>query len=261
MIFGGEFVSGIDLVDISLWTFTIFFFGLCFWLDRESHREGFPLEKDETGKSENSGVFSMPAPKTFILPNNRGKVMVPGPNHGDRRPIALKRVADWAGAPFDPTGDPLADGVGPGSYCERLDEPDLITDGRLRIVPYRAGDGYEVANSDADPRGMTVYGGDGKPGGVVTDLWVDRAEAIIRYLEVNAGTEEAPHQVLVPMPFAIVKKGEKRVDVYAIFGEHFKSVPKLKNPDQVTRLEEDKIAGFFGGGTFYASPARSKPFV
>lgn len=258
MIFGGEYVSGIDLVDIALWLFTIFFFGLVFYLHRESHREGYPVESDETGKSENGGIFWMPPAKTYLLPNDRGTTSVP-PGAVDTRELAMKRVANWAGAPYDPTGNPMADAVGPASYTERDDVPDLITDGRLRIVPYRAGDGYEVAKSDADPRGMTVYGGDGEPGGTVVDLWVDRAEAIIRYLEVNAGSEENPHHVLLPVPFANVKKD--RVNVFAIFGEHFKLVPQLKDPDSVTRLEEDKISGFYGGGTFYASPARSKPFV
>ncbi|MEM9842223.1 MAG: photosynthetic reaction center subunit H, partial [Pseudomonadota bacterium] len=40
MIFGGEFVQGIDLVDVSLWLFTLFFFGLIFYLRREDRREG-----------------------------------------------------------------------------------------------------------------------------------------------------------------------------------------------------------------------------
>ncbi|MEL7454246.1 MAG: hypothetical protein AAGJ50_12835, partial [Pseudomonadota bacterium] len=44
MIFGGEYVDGIDLVDISLWLFTIFFIGLVFYLQAESRREGYPEE-------------------------------------------------------------------------------------------------------------------------------------------------------------------------------------------------------------------------
>jgi photosynthetic reaction center H subunit len=30
---------------------------------------------------------------------------------------------------------------------------------------------------------------------------------------------------------------------------------------QVTLLEEDRIAGYFGGGTLYATPARSEPLI
>ncbi|MEO1136842.1 MAG: hypothetical protein AAFW68_09570, partial [Pseudomonadota bacterium] len=50
-------VSGIDLVDISLWAFTLFFFGLIFYLRREDRREGYPLELDTSGKEEDAGVF------------------------------------------------------------------------------------------------------------------------------------------------------------------------------------------------------------
>ena len=72
MIFSGEFVSGIDLVDVCLWAITKFFFGLIFYLRREDRREGYPLESDTTGKQEASGTFWMPPKKTFYLPHGRG---------------------------------------------------------------------------------------------------------------------------------------------------------------------------------------------
>ena len=258
MIFGGEFIAGVDLVDICLWTFTLFFLGLIFYLQRETHREGYPLESDENpGKLEDIGPVWMPAPKSFILPHGRGIVQVP-PGEGDRRELALERTAAWPGSPYRPTGDPMKDGVGAASYAERDDVPDLTDDGRPRIVPFRAGDGYYVPEIDSDPRGMAVIGADGQQGGTVTDLWVDRAEAVIRYLEVDTGSADAPHPVLLPMPFAKVVGSKNRVEVDAVFGHHFKSVPTTKDPSSVTRLEEDKIQGFFGGGKLYAEPARTE---
>lgn len=260
MIFGGEFVTGIDLVDVSLWIFCLFFLWLVFWLDRESHREGFPTEQDETGLPEHEGILFKPPAKTYLLPHGRGQVTVP-PGEGDKRDLALKRTAPWAGSPFEPTGDPMKDGVGPASYAEREDVPDLTNDGRPRIVPFSAGDGYTVAELDADPRGMDVYGADNVKGGVVTDLWVDRSEAIIRYLEVNTGSTEAPHSVLLPVPFAVIKGSKQRVDVDAVFGHHFKDVPTTKDASSVTRLEEDKISGYYGGGKLYAEPDRLEPLA
>jgi photosynthetic reaction center H subunit len=38
-------------------------------------------------------------------------------------------------------------------------------------------------------------------------------------------------------------------------------VPALRNPDVVTLLEEDKIVGFYGGGTLYALPSRTEPLL
>jgi photosynthetic reaction center H subunit len=43
MIFSGEFVNGIDLVDVCLWAFMIFFVWLIYYLQREGMREGYPL--------------------------------------------------------------------------------------------------------------------------------------------------------------------------------------------------------------------------
>jgi photosynthetic reaction center H subunit len=254
MIFGGQFVSGIDLIDISLWTFTLFFFGLIFYLRREDRREGYPLEADTTGRLEDAGGFWYAAKKTFTLPHMRGTVSVPhGPR--DTRSLALARTAAWPGAPFKPTGDPMRDGVGPASFAQRQDVTDLTDDGRSRIVPFRLGDGYTIAPGDLDPRGLTVYGGDGAAAGKVVDLWIDRSEAIIRYFEVEIA---GGGHVLLPVPFAKVNRDRRRVEVDAIFARHFDGVPRLKSADSVTRLEEDKIAGYYGGGKLYAAPSRTE---
>ncbi|MEO1015564.1 MAG: photosynthetic reaction center subunit H [Pseudomonadota bacterium] len=261
MDLSGEFLPGVDLVDVCLWAFTIFFFGLIFYLRREDRREGYPLEVDTTGKPESGGVFWFPPKKTFRLPHGRGEINAA---HGapDTRDLALKRTAPWPGAPNEPTGDPMRDAVGPASYAMRADVPDLTDDGRNRIVPYRLGDGYEVAEGDPDPRGMTVYGVDGKAAGEVVDLWVDRAEAIIRYLEVKVDVEGASKTVLLPIPFCKIKGGRRsRVDVEAVLAAHFANVPPTKSPDSVTRLEEDMISGYFGGGKLYATPSRVEPVL
>lgn len=257
MILGGEFVTGIDLVDICLWAFTLFFFGLIFYLRREDRREGYPLERDTDGRLEDNGAFFYAPKKTFILPHNRGTVSVP-PGARDVRAHAMARTAVWPGAPYQPTGDPMRDGVGPASYAERDDIPDLAADGANRIAPLRADGHLRVAEESPNPVGMTVYGGDGVAAGTVVDLWVDRSEAIMRYLEVDIGAAGAPEHVLLPIPFAKISRGRNRVDVDAVFAHHFAGVPRTKLPDTVTRLEEDKIAGYYGGGKLYATPARTE---
>ncbi|MBI1391963.1 MAG: photosynthetic reaction center subunit H [Alphaproteobacteria bacterium] len=260
MIFGGEFISGVDLVDIALWLFTLFFFGLVFYLQQESRREGYPLESDTTGKLEGSGVVWFPQPKTFRLPHGQGEVSVPhGPR--DTRRHNLVRTASWAGAPVTPTGDPMQAGVGPGSYAQRMDIPDVTNDGRPRIVPMRTDPEYKVASNDLDPRGLTVYGADGQAGGVVKDLWIDQSEALFRYLEVDTGPAAGSRRVLLPITFAVINKGRKRVEVDAILGKQFAMAPTTKSPEKVTRLEEDKIAGFYGGGKLYATPSRTESLI
>ncbi len=57
----------IDVAQLAIWAFWIFFFGLVYYLRREDHREGYPLEGDQGGTQ-----TGWPAPdkkKTYILPH------------------------------------------------------------------------------------------------------------------------------------------------------------------------------------------------
>jgi photosynthetic reaction center H subunit len=67
--------------------------------------------------------------------------------------------------------------------------------------------------------------------------------------------------VLLPMPFALVNHKRGRVSVDAILASQFADVPVTKSPDQVTKLEEDKISAYFGGGRLYATPSRQEPII
>lgn len=265
MIFSGEYVAGIDLVDICLWAFTILFFGLLFYHRREDRREGYPLESDTTGKKEPSGAFWSPGKKKFHLPHGRGtEEYAFGPR--DERDLPMKRMAVWPGAPYQPTGNPMEDGVGPGSFSLRQDFPDLTLEGIPRIAPYRDSPGFEVAKQDQDPRGLDVYCLDKKVAGKVVDLWVDRSEAILRYLEVEIAAEHTTsgqaESVLVPMPFAVVKSGRRaRVLVEAVTAKQFQAAPRRKEDLSVTRREEDRISGYFGAGKLYATPKMAEPLL
>ncbi len=259
-IFNGEFVKGVDLVDVCLWAFTILFLALIFYLQRESAREGYPSEDDMSGRTEKPGMFFFPPKKEFKLPHGRGtKSFSYGP--ADKRDHALKRTAPWAGSPFEPTGNPMLAGVGPGSFAERDDVTDLTDDGRDRITPFRLNAGYTVPPQDFDPRGHPVVGADGVVGGTVVDLWVDRSEAVIRYFEVDVDNDGTSSRVLVPVPFCVLSKARQRVTVDAILGAQFRHVPKTKSPDQVTRLEEDMISAYYGAGKLYATPKRAEPLL
>ena len=161
----GEITGYIDVAQVTLYAFWVFFFGLIFWLRREDRREGYPLESDPTGKVKDRGFLLLPRPKTFRLRNGE-TVTVPNAKR-DQRPVAARRVGNWPGAPSVPTGNPLVDGVGPAAWAERSDRPDQTWDNKNKIVPTRADSHYTVASGDPDPRGMTVFGTDNKPAGTV----------------------------------------------------------------------------------------------
>ena len=61
------------------------------------------------------------------------------------------------------------------------------------------------------------------------------------------------------MPMNFAKIHSNRVSVKAILATQFKQVPVIKNPEQITLLEEEKIMAYFGAGTLYATPQRQEP--
>lgn len=253
----GAVTGYIDVAQIALYAFWIFFAGLIVYLRREDKREGYPLESDRSGgRVRVQGFPAIPAPKTFLL-SNGSTVQAPRAER-DTRTFMAQPVAGYPGAPWQPTGNPMLDGVGPASYALRADHPDLTIDGEPMIVPLRVAAGFTVAEKDPDPRGMPVYGADRELGGTVSDIWVDRAEPQIRYLEV---TTPAARRVLLPITFAKISGSRRQVTVRSILGSQFATVPGLANPDQVTLLEEDKITAYYASGNLYATPARAEPFI
>jgi photosynthetic reaction center H subunit len=92
---------------------------------------------------------------------------------------------------------------------------------------------------------------------MVSDIWVDRGEPQIRYLEVDV----EGRQVLLPINFVRVSRSGDRINVVSIRADQFASVPTLSNPDQITLQEEDKICAYYGGGHLYAFAQRSEPWI
>ena len=248
-----------DVAQVTLYVFWIFFGCLIYYLRREDKREGYPLDSTALGGGVVHGFPRMPDPKTYLLRDGHTATL---PNHkNDRRDVAAAPIAKWPGAPLEPTGNPMLDGVGPGSWADREDVPELNIDNVPCIVPLRLAEGTWLEPRDPDPRGMKVIGADNEIGGVVTDVWVDRAEALIRYIEVEVTAATGVKRVLLPMPFALVNHKRGRVTVNAILGSQFADVPVTKSLDQVTKLEEDRIVGYYGGGTLYATPSRQEPML
>ena len=246
----GAITSTIDIAQVTLYLFWIFFAGLIFYLRREDKREGYPLEDaDALARGVREGFPSRPDPKTFVLPHGGTRVR---PEASTPRPRA-----PWQRETLEPNGNPLLAGVGPGSWADRPDEPDLTLEGQPKIVPLRADPTYSLNARDPDPRGKNVIGADGEVGGKVTDIWVDRSERLFRYLEVEV---KGGRRVLLPINFSkVTDRGT--VQVRSILGGQFADVPGLRAPDQVTMLEEEKIVAYFGAGTLYATPSRMEPLL
>ncbi len=280
-------LANIDLVEILFTLFWVFFVGLVYYLQREMKREGYPLVSDRSKNITVQGFPAIPPPKKYRLEDGR-TVLSPRPEAPDEA-FSARPVALYPGAPLDPTGDPLLARVGPGAWAERPDIPELTLEGAPRIVPMRSNPGLYVDRGDPDPRGMTVVAADGEPVGTVSDLWIDLAEPQIYFLEVETGgkavrktageapaavagglaegavvgtaAEAAGDSLMIPFGFADIDKRGWKIRVDALYAHQFANVPRLRSPDRITLLEEDKIAGYFGGGLLFADEKRVEPFI
>ena len=254
----GTFFGNFDLASLSIWLFWIFFAGLIFYIQRENMREGYPLENDDGTEAPNQGPFPVPSDKTFKLPHGRGEVTVPSGQAPERADIAMRQTSPVNGFPLEPTGDPMLDGVGPASWAPRRDAPELDGHGHPKIIPMSTKESFSVA-SGRDPRGLPVMSGDGEVVGKVVDMWIDEPEQLVRYLEFTLDPKWGTGNRLVPLTLARI--GSNKVTVRSIFGKHFGTVPQHASATQVTVLEEDKICGYYGGGTLYADKSRQESLI
>ncbi|MFY7744750.1 MAG: photosynthetic reaction center subunit H [Erythrobacter sp.] len=262
-------VGNFDVAELAFLLFFGFFVALVFYLNKESRREGYPLEEEEDGKLLPGSLFDGEK-KTFQLPHGRGTYV---PEDVARDDVNVPAVQSFraAGAPFVPTGDAMVDGMGPAAWANRAKYPDLTFDGRPRIVPIAQSHELVIAPNDPQLVGFPVVAADGVTVGKVSDIWVDQAEHMIRYLEVETNSGK---KVLAPMMVAVVHGNglidallpitsdkPEYVEIDAITAAQFDAVPALETAGTITRYEEDRIQAYFGGGYMYATPERSEAWI
>lgn len=252
----GQTTEHFDVAFLAINAFFLFFAGLVYYLRREDKREGYPLVEEGAGRLSDGIYPATPPKKTYLLQDGSTLTLPREPNE---RTLALKAVAGIReGAPFVPTGNPLRDAVGPASYAQRQDHPDETWEGEARIVPLRVAKDFWIDPNDPDVRGWEVVAADGKVAGTVKEAWIDRAEPQVFYYEVAIAGGQV---VLLPARLAVIDDDANKVLVESITAAQFADVPRLKNPNQITLLEEDKISGYFAGGHLYATPDRQEPIV
>jgi len=269
----GAFTQYIDLTQVVLYVFWVFFFGLVLYLHRESKREGYPLRSDRSDHIKVQGYPTVPEAKTYKLFHG-GETQLPNDRNDDARHLAATDGRS-PGDPIIPTGNPMIDGLGPAAWADRADVPDQDLHGDPRIVPMALlSDEYYVEAKSIEPRGLKVIAADRKVVGTVTDIWLDRMEFVARYYQVELNSGKT---VLVPVMLSKIIKSnvapasgslkerltvrERLVRVVSIYSHQFDDVPTTASSSQVTLLEEDKISAYYGGGHLFASPDRAEPFL
>jgi photosynthetic reaction center H subunit len=252
----GAITSYFDAAQLTIDAFWLLFAGLIVYLRREDKREGYPLVGDRPGETTHGLFPTTPDPKTYLLADG-STVTVP---RSEREPTGgLTPTGPDSSYPQVPSGNPLRDAVGPAAYAQRHDVPDKDWEGHARIVPLRAAPDFYIEATEPDPRGYEVVGLDGKLAGTVREVWVDRVEPQVTYLEVALAA--GGRVILVPFRLSTLNVPAKTVSVVSITAAQFADVPGLKNPNIVTLLEEDKITAYFAGGKLYATAERQEPVI
>ncbi len=281
----GAITPYIDVAQLVLYAFWIFFFGLVFYLQRESKREGYPLVTGHKGERLEGFPF-LPTPKTFILPDGTTKSV---PWNEPIEVINARSSAPWDGAPIIPLGNPMLDGIGPASYTQRSTHPEMMPEGEVRIAPLRVATDHWVAAEDPDPRGAPVICCDGVIGGTVVDIWIDRADQMPLWLEASVASDPA-RRVMFPIAlcrviansnpfdnawvsFGSIVSGSRgtaglprsasgvSVKLASVTAAQFAIAPPIANPDIITPREEDRLMAYFASGHLYATPQRSEPLL
>lgn len=258
------FTSTFDIAELAFYVFVLFFLGLVYYLRREDKREGYPLESERSDRASRVTVQGFPlppGPKKFRLYHEPPALL-------DRRERDLTGILspseNWPGAALVPLGDPMQDGVGSASYAQRAEVTDVTFDEQLpKIVPLRVATGYYLATEDPDPRGMEVVGADGVVAGTVSDVWIDRSETFLHFLEVEVAPFLGAQRptVLVPIRLARIDAKRRRVTVKSVLARQIAAAPGTKEPEQITLREEDRIAAYYAGGHLYATPQRAEPLL
>ena len=96
----GAITSYIDVAQVVLYAFWIFFAGLIYYLHQEDKREGYPLLSDRSDRVVVQGFPPIPAPKVFTL-RDGSKYSAPPGNPDDREinAVPVRPLARSAAGP------------------------------------------------------------------------------------------------------------------------------------------------------------------
>ena len=246
----GVFTTQIDLAQVLIVAFVLFWFVLVWYLQREMKREGYPLEEAvPTVRHSIVGWPEMPPPKTYRLLEG-GTVTLPV--NYERRELKAQPREMHPGAPLYPVGEPLLAGIGPSSYALRRDEPFRLLNGEPALQPLRKTPQLRCVDPLMDPRGKRILGADFGEAGLCVDVWYDDESKIPRYLEVELDGGAGIR--LVPIFYCSLRADKAAFRCDAITGAQFKLAPTIRRPDVITAREEDMVNGFWAGGHMYSAP-------
>ena len=101
----GAITQYVDVAQIVLYMFWAFFAGLIYYLLRENHREGYPMDSGRENGPKIEGWPPVPEAKTFKTQDGH-TYLSPDLARPDGE-YSAQPTHGWNGAPLEPVGDPL----------------------------------------------------------------------------------------------------------------------------------------------------------
>jgi photosynthetic reaction center H subunit len=262
----GAITGYIDVAQVTLYAFWVFFALLLFYIRQEDRREGYPLEADQSGAFNRDDWLFLPPAKTFLLPHGHGEVSVPNDKRDNAdRPVPGAKIANFSGAPYVPTGDnPMLDSIGPGSWAMRSDTPDMAHDGKAKIVPLRVATDFKVAEGDINPVGTA--GRRFRPGGGRHDQrhlgGPLRADAALSRSHHGSGRCPAPDPGADQFRRLPQDQGWRTHLLRACpQGRTVRLGARPQGCRQHHASRRRPVTAYFGSGLLYADPSRQEPLA
>ena len=88
----GAITGYIDVAQIALYVFWVFFAGLIYYLHQENKREGYPLESERSAHVRVQGWPPIPSPKTFRLQHG-GSSTAPNEQSSPQQHLGFSRCS------------------------------------------------------------------------------------------------------------------------------------------------------------------------
>lgn len=174
-------VGTFDVAELAFLLFFGFFIALVFYLNKESRREGYPLEDEETGKIHPGSLFDT-GKKSFQLPHGRGTYV---PEDVARDDINVPGVQAFrsAGAPWVPTGNAWRRAQGAKLARAAADRITAKVRGKTTLAAALAAEGkpYELEPINLERRALLARQGANVPPPLV--LMFSMAEGSVKVLE------------------------------------------------------------------------------
>ena len=164
----GEITGYVDVAQVVLYAFWIFFAGLVFYLRREDRREGYPLEIRGRPRP-GDAARSDPDPVAEAVPplQRPGEERAPDRRRAPPWNYRGHKHEVWPGAPLEPDTDGLHDAIGPAPTPTARTATTRPGTARSASCPCGSPTTSWSTNSGPNPIGMSVFGADRQVAGTV----------------------------------------------------------------------------------------------